>query len=153
MDIDFHYCATYVAARKAGFNPDEALVIARSAQMVDENARGVVDDKIVRMAGETGDYTATFETGNPFFEKDSIGQESNQPDVDNALQQNGFRLSSSLEILSPLNESTHFLQPRVCCLQTGVFHNRQRLVQEMQIHFRLLRFPYRAEALGCLFHK
>ncbi|NLI33642.1 MAG: hypothetical protein GX422_12835, partial [Deltaproteobacteria bacterium] len=49
-------------ARKAGFNPDEALVIARSAQMVDENARGVVDDKIVRMAGETGDYTATFKT-------------------------------------------------------------------------------------------
>ena len=38
MDVDFHYYATFVAARLAGYSADESLVIATSAQMIDENA-------------------------------------------------------------------------------------------------------------------
>jgi hypothetical protein len=42
MDIDFHYFATYAAARFAGLDGRRALTIATSAQMIDENALGVV---------------------------------------------------------------------------------------------------------------
>ncbi len=42
MDIDFHYYATYVAACFAGFPEIDALVIATSAQMIDENSRHVL---------------------------------------------------------------------------------------------------------------
>ncbi|MFN5745840.1 MAG: DUF6765 family protein [Methylococcaceae bacterium] len=41
MDIDFHYFATYAAARFAGLDGRRALTIATSAQMIDENALGV----------------------------------------------------------------------------------------------------------------
>jgi hypothetical protein len=44
MDIDFHYHATYAAARFAGYSGREALVIAASAQMIDENARNVMTE-------------------------------------------------------------------------------------------------------------
>lgn len=44
MDIDFHYHATYAAARFAGYSGREALVIASSAQMIDENARNVMTE-------------------------------------------------------------------------------------------------------------
>jgi hypothetical protein len=37
MDVDFHYHATYVAARFAGYNHNRAVTIATSAQMIDEN--------------------------------------------------------------------------------------------------------------------
>ncbi|MEY8353900.1 DUF6765 family protein [Lachnospiraceae bacterium 54-53] len=36
MNLDFHYYATYLAACYARFSPEQALVIARSAQMVDD---------------------------------------------------------------------------------------------------------------------
>ncbi|MCR4923098.1 MAG: hypothetical protein K5931_03735 [Lachnospiraceae bacterium] len=36
MQKDFHYYATYAAANIAGFSPEESLVIAYSAQLVDE---------------------------------------------------------------------------------------------------------------------
>ena len=44
MDIDFHYHATYAAARYAGYTGREALIIASSAQMIDENARNVMTE-------------------------------------------------------------------------------------------------------------
>ncbi|MEN9897653.1 MAG: hypothetical protein RLZZ66_1302 [Pseudomonadota bacterium] len=37
MDVDFHYHATYVAARFAGYSHNRAVTIATSAQMIDEN--------------------------------------------------------------------------------------------------------------------
>lgn len=40
MDIDFHYFATYAAARFAGLSGARALTIASSAQMIDENSLG-----------------------------------------------------------------------------------------------------------------
>jgi hypothetical protein len=36
MNLDFHYYATYLAAHYAGFTKEQALVIARSAQLVDD---------------------------------------------------------------------------------------------------------------------
>lgn len=45
MDVDFHYYATFVAARLAGYSADESLVIATSAQMIDENAHHTVFEK------------------------------------------------------------------------------------------------------------
>lgn len=36
MELNFHYHGTYTAAAAAGFSPDEALVIARAAQYVDD---------------------------------------------------------------------------------------------------------------------
>ncbi|MEY3288174.1 MAG: hypothetical protein RLZZ419_416 [Pseudomonadota bacterium] len=50
MDIDFHYYATYVAACFAGYPEKDALTIATSAQMIDENSRHVLVKK-------TGDAT------------------------------------------------------------------------------------------------
>lgn len=38
MQIDFHYYATYAMARCAGLNQESALIIATSAQFVDDNA-------------------------------------------------------------------------------------------------------------------
>lgn len=35
MDIDFHYYATYVAARVAGYANKDAYIIAHAAQYVD----------------------------------------------------------------------------------------------------------------------
>jgi len=46
MDIDFHYYATYVAARFAGYPAQDALTMAISAQMIDENARHVVKQDV-----------------------------------------------------------------------------------------------------------
>ena len=42
MDIDFHYHATYVAARFAGFSASEAETIGSAAQMIDENSNHVL---------------------------------------------------------------------------------------------------------------
>lgn len=52
MDIDFHYHATYVAARFAGYTDQEALVIGTSAQMIDEAARDVLVT-----SGKPGDWS------------------------------------------------------------------------------------------------
>lgn len=37
MDIEFHYYMTYLIAAKAGFAPEDAEIIAHSAQSVDDN--------------------------------------------------------------------------------------------------------------------
>lgn len=55
MDIDFHYFATYAAARLAGYSGKDALVVATSAQMIDENGRHVlVSDSIGMTTGLLG---------------------------------------------------------------------------------------------------
>lgn len=55
MDIDFHDYATYVAARFAGYAPKQALTIATSAQMIDENGRHVlVDGSVGKTTGVMG---------------------------------------------------------------------------------------------------
>src|SRR5579872_6066268 len=36
MQIDFHHATTYVVARLAGFSPEEAEIVAHSAQYVDD---------------------------------------------------------------------------------------------------------------------
>lgn len=54
MDIDFHYYATYVAARFAGYPKKDALTIATSAQMIDENSRHVLVDKPGNTTGLMG---------------------------------------------------------------------------------------------------
>ena len=50
MDIDFHYYATYVASRFAGYSEDQSKIISSSAQMIDENARHT-------LLGKPGDTT------------------------------------------------------------------------------------------------
>lgn len=40
MQIDFHYDAIYVLARYAGFNREEAIIIAHSSQYVDDAENG-----------------------------------------------------------------------------------------------------------------
>ena len=37
MQLDMHYYATYDMARAAGIEPDDARIIATSAQFVDDN--------------------------------------------------------------------------------------------------------------------
>jgi hypothetical protein len=37
MDIEFHYYITYIIARRAGFKPEEARIIAYSSQYTDDN--------------------------------------------------------------------------------------------------------------------
>ncbi len=54
MDIDFHYHATFAAARFAGFSAADALVIATSAQMIDENGRHVLVKKTGVTSGLMG---------------------------------------------------------------------------------------------------
>ena len=55
MDIDFHYYATYVAARFAGYTGAESLTIANSAQMIDENGRhALVSDSVSMTTGLKG---------------------------------------------------------------------------------------------------
>lgn len=44
MDIDFHYYATYAAARLAGHGTDEAVVIAHAAQYVDDSTMAYLVD-------------------------------------------------------------------------------------------------------------
>jgi hypothetical protein len=51
MDIEFHYFITYIIALKAGFNPEEAGIIAYSSQYTDDN------DTIFKIhAGHTDEY-------------------------------------------------------------------------------------------------
>ncbi|MEY4577536.1 MAG: hypothetical protein RL701_2239, partial [Pseudomonadota bacterium] len=54
MDIDFHYHATFAAARFAGFSAADALTIATSAQMIDENGRHVLVKKTGTASGFFG---------------------------------------------------------------------------------------------------
>lgn len=44
MDFSFHYYGTYCAAREAGFDNDDAWVIAHSAQFVDECSKTLLED-------------------------------------------------------------------------------------------------------------
>jgi hypothetical protein len=37
VDIEFHYCITYLIAARAGYAPSEAVIIAHAAQSVDDN--------------------------------------------------------------------------------------------------------------------
>lgn len=46
MDIDFHYHATYVAARFAGYSEKDALIIGTAAQMIDENGIGALAEQL-----------------------------------------------------------------------------------------------------------
>ncbi len=50
MDIEFHYYYTYLIATKAGFQPNDALIIAHSSQYVDDN------DMIFKINKDTSDY-------------------------------------------------------------------------------------------------
>jgi len=44
MDIEFHFFATYLIAMRAGFSPEEAAILAHSAQGVDDNHVPVLVD-------------------------------------------------------------------------------------------------------------
>lgn len=47
MNMDFHYYATYLAARVAGYEKEEAKTIACAAQYVDESDAGMIDKKLL----------------------------------------------------------------------------------------------------------
>lgn len=51
MNIDLHYYGTFLAARIAGFEKEEAIVIAHSAQYVDESNISMVDSKLKELLG------------------------------------------------------------------------------------------------------
>lgn len=59
MNMDFHYYATYLAARVAGYEKEEAKIIAYAAQYVDESDSGMIDKKLLPGLSET---TATIES-------------------------------------------------------------------------------------------
>lgn len=59
MNMDFHYYATYLAARVAGYKKEEAKTIAYAAQYVDESDSGMIDKKLLPGLSET---TATIES-------------------------------------------------------------------------------------------
>lgn len=51
MNIDFHYYGTFLAARIAGFEEEEAMVIAHAAQYVDESNASMVDSELNNLLG------------------------------------------------------------------------------------------------------
>lgn len=53
MNMDFHYYATYLAARVAGYEKEEAKTIAYAAQYVDESEEGMIDKKLLPGLSET----------------------------------------------------------------------------------------------------
>ena len=58
MNIDFHYYGTFLAARLAGFENDEALRIAHSSQYVNESNASMIDPQLKGLLGETPQPTA-----------------------------------------------------------------------------------------------
>lgn len=53
MNMDFHYYATYLAARVAGYEKEEAKTIAYAAQYVDESDSDMIDKKLLPDLSET----------------------------------------------------------------------------------------------------
>lgn len=53
MNLDFHYYGTYLAARVAGYESEEAQVIAYAAQYVDESEADMIDKKLLPGLRET----------------------------------------------------------------------------------------------------
>ena len=53
MNMDFHYYATYLAARVAGYEKEEAKTIAHAAQYVDESEADMIDKKLLPGLSET----------------------------------------------------------------------------------------------------
>lgn len=53
MNMDFHYYATYLAARVAGYEKEEAKTIAYAAQYVDESETDMIDKKLLPDLSET----------------------------------------------------------------------------------------------------
>lgn len=104
MDIDFHYYATYVAARFAGYPKEDALTIATSAQMIDENSRHV-------LVGKTSQYT----TGLMGFPDDfQLRHHANGPAIHTYRVQMTFQGlgdigTSSTDTLSSIWPVYHFL--------------------------------------------
>ena len=47
MNADFHYYATYVAARFAGHSSNESITIARAAQYVDESSASLIKSELL----------------------------------------------------------------------------------------------------------
>lgn len=72
MNIDFHYYGTFLAARIAGFEEEEAMVIAHAAQYVDESNASMVDSELNNLLGmqpqptvmDNSEYAKYYE--NPF---------------------------------------------------------------------------------------
>lgn len=59
MNFSFHYYGTYCAAVEAGFKPDDAWVIAHSAQFVDECSRSLLEEH--KMADRLPTYHTNYE--------------------------------------------------------------------------------------------
>ena len=76
MDIDFHFWATYTAARFADLNHERAMRIASSAQMVDENALGAIGAGVKK--DETG---ADMWAGRHYFRSIPIKEAANRPPI------------------------------------------------------------------------
>lgn len=53
MNMDFHYYATYLAARVAGYEKEEAKTIAYAAQYVDESEADMIDNSLLPGLSET----------------------------------------------------------------------------------------------------
>lgn len=74
MNMDFHYYATYLAARVAGYEKEEAKTIAYAAQYVDESEEGMIDKKLLPGLSET---TPTIENMGTLLKRnmDLVGEE------------------------------------------------------------------------------
>ena len=59
MQIDGHHTLTYVLSRMAGFEHDEAYIIAHSAQYVDDATNAV--RRTAKMSRKVLDLEVTFE--------------------------------------------------------------------------------------------
>lgn len=103
MDIDFHYHATFAAARFAGYSVAEARIIATSAQMIDENGRHVLVKK-------TGVTTGLLGIRDDFeLREEAHGQSIHTFRVQMTFQGLGDIGTSSADTLSSIWPVYHFL--------------------------------------------
>lgn len=66
MNIDFHYYVTYLAARTAGFEKEEARTIAYAAQYVDESTEDMISKELLPGLRET---TPTIESNSKILKR------------------------------------------------------------------------------------
>lgn len=96
MDIDFHFWATYTAARFADLNHERAMKIASSAQMVDENALGAIEAGVKKDAAG-----ADMWAGRHYFRSIPIKEEAKDPPIID------YQIIQSFQTISGIAMSTN----------------------------------------------
>lgn len=98
MNMDFHYYATYLAARVAGYEKEEAKTIAYAAQYVDESDADMIDKELLPGLAEP---TPTIESMGTLLKRSL--------DWINLKTQDWGRESAQIKESEPVWRSFHFL--------------------------------------------